>query len=166
MNFSDPFWEKVNRDGKCWLWNSHRDPDGYGLYRPEGGKTRRAHRVAYELANGAIPDGALILHSCDTPSCVNPEHLKPGTHAENINDRDAKGRASPQHGEENNAAKVTWEDVCLIRALKAIGGMTQREIAKEFNIHEAEVSLIVNNKVWVKTTPAANATPKGQPLLF
>ena len=86
------FWEKVKIAGpnECWLWIGKRS-HGYGKFL-----THRAHRVSYAIANSSIPDGLNVCHSCDTPLCVNPEHLWAGTQGQNNADRDAKGRSGPQ----------------------------------------------------------------------
>ena len=79
------FWSKVARndaDG-CWLWSAGRDPKGYGQFQHDG-RSRRAHRVAYELAVGPIPDGLVLDHLCSNPPCVNPAHLEPVTQRENL----------------------------------------------------------------------------------
>ncbi len=76
----------------CHLWTGARDPGGYGrMGLPH--TSRAAHRVAWEVANGPIPAGMHVLHSCDNPRCCNPEHLKLGTHAENMREKAEKGRA-------------------------------------------------------------------------
>lgn len=78
----------------CWIWQGSTFTDGYGKC-PRYGKTRRAHRVFYEELVGPIPDGLQVLHKCDTPLCVNPEHLWAGTCLENHQDMDRKGRRAP-----------------------------------------------------------------------
>jgi hypothetical protein len=78
--------------GECWEFLGTRDKDGYGRLAVDGRKTR-AHRVAWVVYRGEIPEGLHVLHTCDVPACVNPEHLFLGTHADNMHDRDAKGRA-------------------------------------------------------------------------
>jgi len=91
------FWGKVDirGPGECWNWQARRNKQGYGhFYVRIGGKpkTARAHRFAYQLVNGPIPDGMLVLHHCDNPSCCNPTHLFLGTHADNVADMWSKNR--------------------------------------------------------------------------
>jgi hypothetical protein len=81
----------TERVGECLLWTGPRRSDGYGVFRYRG-KRLKAHRVAYAVFNGAIPDGAYVLHRCDTPPCVNPDHLWLGDAAANARDMVAKGR--------------------------------------------------------------------------
>lgn len=86
-----PFWNRVKGTGHCWLWTGCRNDDGYGVVRFNGGMCK-AHVVAWFLTNGLIPDGLDVLHECDNPPCVNPDHLFLGTNADNCRDRQAKGR--------------------------------------------------------------------------
>jgi hypothetical protein len=91
------FWDRVDDSGDCWLWQGYRDRDGYGKVR-YANKTTVAHRVAWMLTIGPIPDALLVLHHCDNPSCVRPDHLFLGTPRDNIHDSIAKGRFfSRQH---------------------------------------------------------------------
>lgn len=78
------FWAKVNKcTGGCWEWTAGRDCDGYGLFAPEHHVQARAHRWAYELLVGPIPDGAQLDHLCRNRACVNPAHLEPVSNREN-----------------------------------------------------------------------------------
>lgn len=86
------FEAQIHRATSCWIWTGPRFKSGYGR-ASQGSKKRRAHRVAYEIFVGTIPDGMHVLHKCDNPPCVNPEHLFLGTHIDNMRDMEAKGRA-------------------------------------------------------------------------
>lgn len=134
----------------CWLWmnatQSRAKPShGYGAIRISG-KTVRAHRVSYEAHKGEIPDGMCVLHRCDNPSCVNPDHLFLGTMADNNNDRDNKGRTktNPRHGEEHGMVKLTPEQVLEIRQ----SPLKQRDTAKQYGVHQAQVHRIKSRKSW------------------
>lgn len=88
------FWNFVSKsqDG-CWLWNGTKDGGGYGQISTFRGEApAKAHRVSWEMRNGEIPAGMSICHKCDTPSCVNPDHLFIGTQADNARDMVSKGR--------------------------------------------------------------------------
>ena len=96
----DRFWERVNKTPTCWLWTAGVDKDGYGKFAvtlPAGSERKqrhvRAHRYSWELANDrGFPFGLVSLHSCDNPACVRPDHVSPGTQAENRADCGRKGR--------------------------------------------------------------------------
>lgn len=98
--FEDRFWSKVDRSAGffgCWPWTGALDADGYGtIGETKTGRTLRAPRVAYELTVGPIPAGLEILHSCDNRPCVNPAHLRVGTHAENMAEISLRGRHPSQ----------------------------------------------------------------------
>lgn len=103
----------------CWLWAGARDKDGYGRYRISRAKYERAHRGAYRMVHGCA-DG-VVMHSCDTPSCVNPDHLRLGSQNENVRDMDRKGRRVRIRGERQGNAKLTEEAVRSIRAQRLNG---------------------------------------------
>jgi hypothetical protein len=108
----------------CWLWLGQTNPKGYGrvTYEKQGWV---AHRLFYTLAYGPIHDDLIVMHTCDTPSCVNPAHLVLGTHKDNAEDRDRKGRRVVPKGEKNWGAVITDEDALAIRALRADGASFQ-----------------------------------------
>jgi hypothetical protein len=147
------FWEKVAVGGKtdCWLWNGAVSKNGYGSFGLEGRATS-AHRVAYRLGNGVLPDGLMVRHKCDTPICVNPDHLEPGTHVDNMRDKKERGREPPprdQAGEKNYNAKLTAADVELIREFIALG-WTNKGMVKRFGVTHANISAIRRGKSWNK----------------
>lgn len=87
------FCEKVDFSGECWLWTASTHKQGYGTFRVHsGGKIVKAHRFAYELWVGEIPEGAQINHRCDNTACVRPEHLYAGTQTDNMQDMMRRGR--------------------------------------------------------------------------
>lgn len=88
-----PFWAHVHFGPGCWTWLASKKHDGYGK-RKHNGKMTTAHRVSFEMEFGPIPDGLAVLHRCDNPPCVRPDHLFLGTQQENIADMVAKGRHS------------------------------------------------------------------------
>lgn len=87
----DRFWRKVNKTETCWLWTGYIEKRGYGRFGYNY-KTIEAHRMSWIIANGEIPEGMIICHECDNPSCVNPDHLFLGTHKDNTWDMVDKGR--------------------------------------------------------------------------
>lgn len=90
------FWEYVDVGIGCWEWTGSKDGQGYGTisYAPIN-SPYKAHRLAYELRNGAIDKGIVIMHKCDNPGCVNPDHLQAGTQKENVRDMVRKDRQNP-----------------------------------------------------------------------
>jgi hypothetical protein len=149
------FWEKVDRSGECWVWTGRRTPRGYGefgLHKP--GRSSRAHRVAWELTHGPIPDGMCICHACDNPPCCNPAHLFLGTSADNTRDMDEKGRRvvglRPVYptGETHPMAKLNSAQVAEMRALRS-NGWGERQLAARFGVGHSQVHRIVSGQSWV-----------------
>ncbi len=129
---------------ECQLFDGPFNNRGYGNVSL-GGKTIGAHRLAWALHNGADPAGKVVMHTCDNPPCVNPEHLVLGTRAENRSDMMSKGRHG--HGECHWNSKLTALDVQEIRKLVA-DGSKQQYVAEKFQISQASVSHICHMKNW------------------
>ncbi len=129
----------------CWLWLGAANSRGYGWVR-RGGKTYLAHRFAWTRARGAIPHGMSVLHRCDVPCCVNPDHLFLGTRADNNADMVAKGRQA--RGEKKlRLAKLSESQVHEIRS-RVAAGESQRSIARAFEICQPHVGCIARGERW------------------
>jgi hypothetical protein len=144
------FWAKVNKNGpihpehgQCWVWIAKLDHDGYGRFW-FAGKIVGAHRFSWEQANGAIPEGLCVLHHCDNPPCVRPDHLFIGTNKDNMDDRNAKGRAAGAKGERNGRARLTVDQVRAILEDTRSG----RKIAPDYGISYQQVSRIKRKEKW------------------
>lgn len=139
------FWGKVDKTDSCWFWKSARRSDGYGAFTVDRRQVS-AHRHSYALSKGSIPAGMVVMHSCDQPLCVNPDHLSVGTSAQNAADAARKGRRLP--GSKNHQAKLTEKLVLEMRARYAKGGISQKRIAEEYGVSPALVGFIVTRKLW------------------
>ncbi len=132
----------------CTLWFGGADKHGYGRLTWNG-RSVLAHRLSYECERGPIPKGLHLLHRCDNPACINPDHLRPGTQAENVADMMAKGRESraprPYHRGEGNPNNRITEDV--VRGV-LLSDLPQRAAAKTFGIAGAWVQRIRAREVW------------------
>ena len=132
---------------KCLLWTAWiRTAFGHGGFTFHG-QAELAHRVAWILEFGAIPDEMCALHRCDNPPCVNVEHLFLGTQIDNIKDRDSKGRGVQVCGENHGNAKMTWEKVALLRE-RYSQGIGCPTLAKDFGIDGSTAWDIAMGHTW------------------
>jgi DNA-binding XRE family transcriptional regulator len=152
---AERFWEKVVKTSSCWLWTAGTfSSGGYGAFQLGRGEgTVRAHRFAWELLRGPIPEGMEVCHNCpggDNPLCVNPDHMFLGTQTENIKDMWAKGRANLTDrslGEDHGLAKLNPEKVREIRILLG-SGRSRRSIAQQFEVDPKTISNIERGRIW------------------
>lgn len=133
---------------KCWEWIASKNRDGYGTVSFNG-KVMTSHRVAWIVNNGKIPLSTNVLHRCDNPSCVNPEHLFLGTQGDNIRDCVQKGRftRSDRRGEKSAISPFKNGDILSIRQ-EAANGKSRSQIARERNCSRTSIDSIVNRKTW------------------
>lgn len=139
------FWSRVKKTDRCWFWIGGKDKDGYGLISLQK-RTWRANRVAYLITYGLASD-LYVLHRCDTPSCVCPDHLFLGTNDDNMADMRAKGRS--QRGQRNGRHVFTPEQIREIRRRGAhhhYGLWTQ--LAREYGVSPTAIQSIVLRKNW------------------
>jgi hypothetical protein len=168
------FWSKVDTSGDCWLFMGACTAAGYGEVTVAG-RLWYAHRFAYTITYGPIPDGLFVCHRCDTPPCVRPAHLFAGTHSDNMRDMLAKGRQAgpetrargdrngrrlhperyttivippPKPGEANPGAKLTTEQVMEIRRAYASGEANQRQLGDRYGVSQVKISQIILRKSW------------------
>ena len=144
----------INEDG-CWVWAWNVHPKGYGTVRIDG-HNYKAHRVAYELGNGPIPEGHILRHLCNNPSCINPEHLRAGTPRENMRDMVSAGNMWNQ--------KLTRADAAAIRRQYAAGGVSMATIARQYGVDSATVQMVISNKNFYDEnyTPPNTRSRKGK----
>jgi len=147
------FWSKVEvgEPGECWEWLAGKQTRGYGAFGIPRGKNQPwkmwlAHRVAWILTYGKIPEGLCVLHKCDNPSCCNPYHLFLGTLADNVADAVRKKRHA--RGEKVGSSRLTPKEVLDIREMYAIGEKTQQELADDYGVSNPTICHIVNQTTW------------------
>lgn len=158
---AERFWTKVDKQGpdECWEWTGATSY-GYGcigIGRVGQKRVLKAHRVSWEMHNGAIPDGALVLHHCDNPPCVNPAHLFLGDHVANSDDKVAKGRQ--QRGEGHHNRKLNMETVREMRRRYAAGEGTTGDLGAEYGVWQATVSSIVRGRLWANVAETDGLQP-------
>ena len=168
-NWQKRFWPKVQKTDGCWPWTAKKDCHGYGHFwlgkfgnsRKEG----RAHRISWMLQFGDISDGLCVLHKCDNPGCVRPDHLFLGSRRDNVADMVTKGRQArgdrsgsrlhPEkipRGSNNGQAKLTEKSVCEARKRYASGNYSYRQLAAEFKMNFSTVRKAVVGKTWKHVT--------------
>lgn len=151
------FWRFVDKTATCWLWTSALNGNGYGVFHnPKG--VRLAHRMAWTLTYGPLSSNVGVLHRCDVPACVRPEHLFLGTQTDNMRDAATKGRVRkgethnwhrvPIRGEAHPQARLTEAIVRAIRERIAAGTITQQQLAAELGLDQSTISQIVHRKRW------------------
>lgn len=140
----------VHEPTGCWVWTGRCNASGHGQYKV-GGKVVYAHRYAYEQLVGSVPEGLVLRHRCPSAQCCNPDHLTPGTQAENVQDRVIARRSAC--GERNGRAKLTAAQVAEIIATYQRGRIGYGTLARQYGVSERAISYIVNGQHWQSSTP-------------
>lgn len=157
QKFLNYFWKRVQTpDGwldeedqnPCWEWIGYKDVRGYGRVSTSAGN-KYAHRIAFMLNNGSIPEGEIVRHLCNNPSCVNPSHLASGSHKDNAEDRDRAGRngtSGERHTWAIGREKLSAEDVHSILASVESRETTQRKLAERYGVSLTTIENIVHGR--------------------
>lgn len=144
----------------CWEWQGFIQPHGYGTFWWNG-RSRAAHRASWEIYHGSIPEGMLVLHRCDNPPCVNPDHLFLGTNKDNSEDMVAKGRST--HGSKQWCSKLDEETVASLRS-RFLAGESAASLARELGLHRSTVARAVTARRWRRVDAPAAPQEKRQTL--
>jgi len=132
------FSSHVEKVDQCWEWTGARNPKGYGVFA-FGGRIWKAHRFAWLICFGEIPEGMHVCHKCDNPACVNSDHLFLGDDSDNLRDAVKKSRVG----------RLSVDAISAIRRGYAIGKFTQQELADTFGVDRSHIGYIVRNEVYV-----------------
>lgn len=158
------FWIKVKKTKDCWLWTAYKDKNGYGRFWFDK-KLMLSHRFSWEIKNGKIKEGMFACHSCDNPTCVNPDHLFIGTCLDNMRDAKAKGKyvgrgqyfmrdyslkrkmENLPRGENHPNSKMTEKKVIEARKLREMG-FPIGKLARKFGLTYTPMYMILKRKHW------------------
>lgn len=141
------FWGRVEKTGGCWNWTGPIGSERYGRIRFQGRRVL-THVISYRLSFGAVPSGLSVLHRCDNPRCVRPDHLYAGTAKDNVWDAITRGRRP-----RGPNLRLTSAEVTAIRA-KWRAGESQRAIAGECRVSPSTISLAARGKTWARMEEA------------
>ena len=143
-DYEKRFWAQVDKLGNCWRWTGTLNNKGYGVFYAKVGRTKfwKAHAYSWYLHNGINLGSLFILHTCDNPWCVNPDHLWRGTNQDNMEDKIAKDRHNK--GITHGRAKLTEDDVYAIRE----SDETNEVLGAKYGVHPAHISNIQTGKAW------------------
>lgn len=141
MNYLDKFLSNTKPAGECLEWTRCFNSDGYPRAAYKGSSNGKVHRIVYQLTNPDEDiDGKVIRHTCDNPKCINPNHLESGTPADNMRDRDTRGRHA--------LAAFNAKQIIAIRTMYATGLYTHAEIGNLFNVNYRTIQQVVTNKTY------------------
>lgn len=144
MQIPERVMNAVEKTDSCWVWTKGKLAGGYGQVVVNKQKWT-AHRLFYTAYNGPIPNGLLVCHTCDNPSCVNPEHLYCGTHKDNNRDTYTRNRMPLRYGDRaTNVAKLTKEAAIEIK----YSSLTSKELQQKHQVHQSQISRIRAGKTW------------------
>ena len=143
------FWDKVQKSQGCWEWQAAKNQRGYGAFSNKLITSRSAHRYSYTIHFGPIPDGLHVLHKCDNPSCVRPDHLSVGDHRQNMVESVVRNRVP--RGSAAGRTRLTPKQVLEIVQLRK-AGVPLRTIGQSYGVTYGAVVSIMNGESWSHVT--------------
>jgi hypothetical protein len=132
----------------CHHWTAATNKFGYGKISVSKNVWKFAHRISWEFSNGDVPEGMCVLHTCDNPRCVNPNHLYLGSHKDNAQDRERRQRGNQPKGSASGRSKLSADQVFEIRKLYCSGKYSYRKLGKMFGVDGKSIADIVNGRNW------------------
>lgn len=138
-------WDCIDKGDGCWLWRGAKNPWGYGIISSDG-KLCQAHRLAWEQTHGELIGRRIAMHTCDTPACCNPAHIRLGTHADNQRDKTMKGRQAK--GEAIGCSILTELQVKEIRSRYRPRETTYRQLASEYGVCSDTIRKAIQKVYW------------------
>lgn len=158
-NHKGRFFKHIERTADCWIWKAAKNEHGYGIFRIYP-KNYLAHRFVYMLVYGDIPQTLFVLHKCDNPSCVNPNHLFLGTQKDNMVDCKQKGRVKTVghlfYGEDHYNSKLKESEIWLIFRVANLTKFPHHKMAKMFRVNTTTIQRIIYKKTWNHSTGEYN----------
>jgi hypothetical protein len=155
-SFEERFWIKVDKrePNECWPWLAGKLKGGYAYIGLPGGGTGQGHRIAYELCVGPIPEGAVVRHKCDFPSCCNPAHLEPGTQRDNMQDAARRGRTR---------RKLPTEAIPkIVKAWRS--GSSMNALGRRYGVHTAAIRQVLIGESYSHITGINPGAPLQRPI--
>jgi hypothetical protein len=143
----EKFWSNATWQGECLVWNKDLHKDGYGQLTYHR-KYYLSHRLSWILTFGDIPKGLYVLHKCDNPPCINPNHLYLGTQQDNVNDMYSKHRDNNLFGSKHGMALLTEDQVREILKLYDTGTIQIKQLAERYGISKTGIYHIVHRENW------------------
>jgi len=151
--YIERFEKYFTKTKNCWVWQGGTGRFNYGLLRNEKGVMEAAHRISHKIYIGRIPKNKLVLHSCDNPSCVNPYHLRIGTHKDNTKDMLDRGRGGHYkndfNGSKNPNSKLDDDDKEFIFLTSINKSIKQKDLATIFNVHRTTIKRAFRERMGV-----------------
>lgn len=147
----DRFWARVDKTSSpsgCWVWTGCHNMKGYGVFSSFGNFSSgvMCHRISWTLVKGEIENGLCVLHRCDNPSCVNPDHLFLGTKLDN--NKDAVDKLRHQFGQYHYNSKFSHELVLKLREYHKTTGVGYRQLARRFNVSTSTMRDLLSGKTY------------------